>query len=478
MIEKTSQIVHDGLWKQVCNLVRNHLETESERNQMDRYFPMFVSHELAENVMRIGVAEAIQVEWFSPLYRKAIEKALEELGYQGVGVVFEVSQPRNPSVHLKTTFPPAQSFLQRQVSPQQQTPAGMPSTLPLEENYTFENFVTGPSNSFAHAAASAVAKGLGRTSYNPLFIYGGTGLGKTHLMQSIGHSVLKSNPSASVCYITSETFLNEYVNAIANGAMPSFRERYRKVDVLLLDDVQFIADKKQFQEEFFNTFSSLMTFKKQVVMTSDVAPKNLKGCEERLTGRFQQGMVVEIEAPSYETRLAILKFKVKALESKHVIPEEILKFIAENIRSHVRALEGAISRVITFMDLNQNMPMNLEIAQHLLKDSIEEEKTIKDLTVEDIMKAVSNMYGVTLSDIVSPQRTQTLVTPRQVAMYLSYKLSTRSLQEIGRSFGKTHATVYHGAQTIQKRIDVETELKKTVENITSQLGRNPSELYK
>ena len=161
-----------------------------------------------------------------------------------------------------------------------------------------------------------------------------------------------------------------------------------------------------------------------------------------------------------------------------MITEEILKFIAENIRSHVRALEVAISRVITFMDLNNNMPMTLEIAQHLLKDSIEEEKTIKDLTVEDIMKAVSSVYGVTLSDIVSPQRTQTLVTPRQVAMYLSYKLSTRSLQEIGRSFGKTHATVYHGAQTIQKRIDVESELKKTVENITSQLGRNPSELYK
>ena len=215
-------------------------------------------------------------------------------------------------------------------------------------------------------------------------------------------------------------------------------------------------------------------------MTSDVAPKNLKGCEERLTGRFQQGMVVEIEAPSYETRLAILKFKMKSLENElsHLIPEDILKFIAENIRSHVRALEGAISRVITFMDLNRNMPMTLEIAQHLLKDSIEEEQSIKDLTVEGIMKEVASAYGVTLSDILSSQRTQTLVTPRQVAMYLSYKLTTRSLQEIGRSFGKSHATVYHGAQTIQKRIDVEQDLKKQVENITSQLGRNPSELYK
>ena len=478
-MEKNIQTAPGALWENIVNLVKKHLATDSERSQMDRYFQMFVSHELVGDEFHIGVGEAIQVEWFEPLYTQPIEKALAELGYADVKVKFEVSDAKQHSSSSSKPFSPSQAFLKKQPI-ERNVPMGMPSTLPLEENYTFENFVTGPSNSFAHAAASAVAKSLGRSSYNPLFIYGGTGLGKTHLMQSIGHYILNKNPSASVCYITSETFLNEYVNAIANGAMHAFRERYRKVDVLLLDDVQFIADKKQFQEEFFNTFSSLMTFKKQVVMTSDVAPKNLKGCEERLTGRFQQGMVVEIEAPSYETRLAILKFKMKSLENElsHLIPEDILKFIAENIRSHVRALEGAISRVITFMDLNRNMPMTLEIAQHLLKDSIEEEQSIKDLTVEGIMKEVASAYGVTLSDILSSQRTQTLVTPRQVAMYLSYKLTTRSLQEIGRSFGKSHATVYHGAQTIQKRIDVEQDLKKQVENITSQLGRNPSELYK
>ena len=352
----------------------------------------------------------------------------------------------------------------------------MPSTMPMHENYTFENFVKGPSNSFAHAAATAVAKGPGRTSYNPLFIYGGTGLGKTHLMEAIGHYVLDRHPEMSVCYITSETFLNEYVNALQNDAMHAFRERYRKVDLLLLDDVQFIAGKQQIQEEFFNTFNSLLGLRKQVVMTSDVAPKDLKGCEERLTGRFQQGMVVEIESPSYETRLAILKSK--ALAGQHLIPDEILKFIAENIRSHVRAIEGALNRVVTFVDLNHDIPLTLEIAQHLLKDSIEEEKTIKDLTVDEIMRTVALAYGVKMEDILSKERTQTLVTPRQVAMFLSCKLTTRSLQEIGRSFGKTHATVYHGAQTIQKRIDVESELRKTVENITSQLGRNPSELTK
>jgi chromosomal replication initiator protein len=351
---------------------------------------------------------------------------------------------------------------------------GIPSTMPLHEHYTFENFVRGPSNSFAHAAATAVAKGPGRTSYNPLFIYGGTGLGKTHLMEAIGHYVLQTSPHSSVCFITSETFLNEYVNALTNDALPAFRERYRKVDVLLLDDVQFIADKEKIQEEFFNTFNSLMLYHKQVVITSDVAPKNLKGCEERLTGRFQQGMVVEIESPSYETRLAILKSKAQSTQK--IIPEEILKYIAENIRSHVRAIEGALARIVTFMDLNSDIPLSIEIAQHLLKDSIEEEKTFKDLSINDIMQTVASFYGVTLADILSTQRTQTLVTPRQLAMFLARKLTTKSLPEIAKAFGKTHATVLHGTQTIQKRIDVESDLKKSMGEIASLLGRKASDV--
>ncbi len=346
--------------------------------------------------------------------------------------------------------------------------------MPLHENYTFENFVCGPSNSFAHAAASAVAKGPGRTSYNPLFIYGGTGLGKTHLMEAIGHYVMKHSPSTSVCFITSETFLNEYVNALTNAALPAFRERYRKVDVLLLDDVQFIADKEKIQDEFFHMFNSLMLYHKQVVLTSDVAPKNLKGCEERLTSRFQQGMVVEIESPSYETRLAILKSKAQA--TRKIIPEETLKYIAENIRSHVRAIEGALARIVTFMDMNPNIPMTMEIAQHLLKDSVEEEKTIKNLSVNEIMQTVASFYGVTLADILSPQRTQTLVTPRQLAMFLSCKLTTNSLPVIGKAFGKSHATVYHGSQQIKKRLDVEPNLRKEMEEITSKLGRKPSDV--
>ena len=361
-MEETKQS-GDSLWNAIVLQVKSLLPTEIDRNRMDRFFPLMHSPRREGNLYVIEVGEQIQVEMFTNLYAKLIQEALQASGTTVDEVRFVVAKDV-PS--LQQQPPKYRPTVQH--TPQR----GVPSTMPMHENYTFENFVKGPCNSFAHAAATAVAKGPGRTSYNPLFIYGGTGLGKTHLMEAIGHYVQEKHPEMSVCYITSETFLNEYVNALQNDAMQAFRERYRKVDLLLLDDVQFIADKKQIQEEFFNTFNSLMGLHKQVVMTSDVAPKDLKGCEERLTGRFQQGMVVEIESPSYETRLAILKSK--AIAAHKPIPDEILNFIAENIRSHVRAMEGALNRVVTFVELNGGLPLTLEIAQHLLKDSIEEER--------------------------------------------------------------------------------------------------------
>ena len=460
-----------SLWNRVVSQVKMLLPTEMERNRTERYFPLMHSPRLENDEFVIAVNEQIQVEMFTDVYAQLIREALQADGIEVKSVRFVVEKKPEEETAPVQRIKPA---VAKTASYSQNEHPLITSTMPMHENYTFHNFVVGPSNSFAHAAATAVAKNPGETSYNPLFIYGGTGLGKTHLMEAIGHFVVSKMPKKSVCYITSETFLNEYINAIQNKTIAAFRERYRKVDLLLLDDVQFIADKFNVQEEFFNTFNSLMGLRKQVVMTSDVAPKDLKGCEERLIGRFQQGMVVEIESPSYETRLAILKFKMAARQ--HIIPDEILKFIAENIRSHVRAIEGALNRVLTFVDLNQNLPLTLEITQHLLKDSIAEEKVIKDLTVDEIMRTVSIFYGVKIEDILSPCRTQTLVTPRQVAMFLSCKLTTKSLPEIGRSFDKSHATVHHGAQTIQKRLDVESDLKKSVEEIVSRLGRKFSDL--
>ena len=441
--------IADEQWSSIVARVRASLPTEVERHRMERYFPLMLTHEQVGGEYVIGVAEQIQVEMFTESYGKLIEEALQLDGHLDIPVRFVVTkqQATRPTPLPHPTYQqhfPASAPVIQHVS------KGIPSTLPLHEHYTFENFVKGPSNSFAHAAATAVAKGPGRTSYNPLFIYGGTGLGKTHLMEAIGHYVLEKSPWSSVCYITSETFLNEYVNAIQNDAMAAFRERYRKVDVLLLDDVQFIAGKTQFQEEFFNTFNSLMGTHKQIVM------------------------VEEIEFPSYEPRLAILKSK--AATAHILIPDEILKFIAENIRSHVRAIEGALNRIVTFTSLNPDMPLTIDIAKHLLRDSIEEEQTIKDLTVDEIMKTVATHYGIKIEDILKKERTQTLVTPRQVAMFLSRKLTTKSLPDIADSFKKTHATVHHGAQAIQKRLDVEPDLRKAVEEITSKLGRKFSDL--
>lgn len=468
----------DALWNSVVSQLKESLPTEEERNRVDRFFALFLSHEVVGDRVVIGVSEQIQVDLFTPRYAVPLLNVFHDLGFENIQeVAFEVKTtaqtipvPAPKPQLLKTATPmPAES---RAATVQKSR--GIPSTMPLHEEYTFANFVSGPSNSFAHSAALAVAKGPGRTSYNPLFIYGGTGLGKTHLMEAIGHYVLEKYPRLSVCFTTAETFLNEYVNALMNKDLPNFRERYRKVDLLLIDDVQFIADKEKIQEEFFNTFNELMLYHKQVVLTSDVAPKDLKGCEERLTGRFQQGMVVEVESPSYELRLAILKSKAQS--THRIVPDDVLAYIAKNITSHVRAIEGALRRVVTFMELNAAIPLSLEIARHLLKDSIEQEKTIKDLTVNEIMQTVATYYGVKISDILSSQRTQTLVTPRQVAMFLSRKLTTKSLPEIATAFTKTHATIHHGMQAIQKRLDVENDLRKAVDEITVSLGRSFSDL--
>ena len=454
-------------WQRATDLYVSTLPAQDERSQARRHFSMVTSITESNGSYKVYTSNKFAAELLRDTYGAKLKNALIlSGGGDTVSLEFLFDESARPSIIVPQP-------VKEQVAPVEKINHFV-SPMPLNEEYTFEEFVTGPSNSWAHAAAKGAAKEPGKKGYNPLFIHGGTGLGKTHLMEAIGHYVLKRNPSSSVCFITSETFLNEYVNAIANNAMQAFRDRYRKVDLLLMDDVQFIAGKKQFQEEFFNTFNSLMSSHKQIVMTCDVAPKDLQGCEERLTGRFQQGMVVEIESPSYETRLAILKSKVQATQK--IIPEEILDYIAENIRSHVRAIEGALARIVMFMDINSDIPLTVEIAKNLLKNSIEEETTIKNLSINEILQTVGTFYGVTLADILSTQRTQTLVTPRQVAMFLSRKLTTKSLPEIGEAFGKSHATVYHGNQTIQRRLDVEPDLKKAIGEIASLLGRKPSDV--
>ena len=461
----------DDLWEKVVVFCRGMMESEEERSKMDRYFPQFLSHAFSGDEYHIGVSGETEVEWFTPLYSNLIARALEVMGKPNVKVKFVVDADAAPLRPMPKMYGSPQRVETSQ--PAQKVPL-FSSTLPLDPLYTFENFVRGPSNSFAYAIATAVAKNPDTNNYNPLFIYGGTGLGKTHLMESIGNYINAKNPGKAVCYITSETFLNKYVEALANASVNEFRERYRNVDVLLIDDVQFIAGKEKIQEEFFNTFTQLMIYNKRVVLTSDVPPKDLAGLESRLLSRFQQGTVVQVEAPSYETRLAIIKVKVKA--AKLEVPEDVQRWIAENIRSHVRALEGALSIAVAFLESNPDITLTPEMLKHLMKDLIEEEKSLRNLSVNEIIARTAEFYGVTVPAILSPERTQPLATARQMAMFLAVKLTTCSLPAIGKAFDKNHSTVHHGAGNIQKRIDVEPDLMSAMEEITARLGRKMSDV--
>lgn len=466
------KMMRADLWDLAVALYKTSLASMEEAKKWDRHAAAFVSHQLEGNSFVIGVADQYAADFYSSLYAEPLRIALVKAGAPAeVMVKFTVTEEARKAEERK------REEESRKVigDTQRLKKNAFASTVPLNANYTFENFVKGPSNSFACAIAEAIAKEPGGNTNNPFFIWGDAGLGKTHLMQAIGHHVMQHDPSKSVCYITSETFLNEYINAISNKAIDSFRKRYRHIDLLLLDDVQFVGGKVQFQEEFFNTYNDLMTYGKQVVMTCDVPPKRLNSFEERLITRFQQGIVIEIESPSYETRVAILKSKARKFN--HRIPEEIFTYIGENIHSSVRAMEGALNLVIRFIEANPSVQLNQQIAHALLKELTEDEVTIRRLSIEEIIKAVCSTYDVTYADILTTNRTQPLSTARQVAMFLARKLTGKSLPTVADEFKRNHTTILHGTQAIQKRIDVEPDLKKTIETITEQLGRKPSELF-
>ena len=461
------------LWDLAVALYKTSLSSADDVAKWDRHAAAFASHELAGSKFTIGVADEFAADYYSNLYSEPLRVALVKAGAPtDVTVAFLVTDEAAKKEREKREKEMLRTSGEVQAS--QIKKSSFSSTVPLNQSFTFENFVRGPSNSFACAIAEAIAKEPGGNTNNPFFIWGGTGLGKTHLMQAIGHRVMKNDPSKSVCYITSEIFLNEYLNALANKAIDAFRKRYRNIDLLLLDDVQFVGGKVQFQEEFFNTYEGLMTYGKQVVMTSDVPPKKLNSFEERLITRFQQGITIEIESPSYETRVAILKSKARQM--RHNIPDGIFNYIGENIHSSVRAMEGALNLVVRFMEANPGIEINEQIAHVLLKELAEEEVTIRKLSIEEIIKAVCTEYDVAYSDILSQGRTQPLSTARQIAMFLARKLTGKPLPMIADEFNRNHSTIMHGIKEIQKRIEIESDFKKTIELITEKLGRKPSEL--
>ena len=339
----------------------------------------------------------------------------------------------------------------------------------LNPKYTFDTFVVGSNNNLAHAAALAVAESPGEI-YNPLFIYGGVGLGKTHLMHAIAHFILKNTPDAKILYVTSETFTNELIDAIRNKnntTTTEFREKYRNNDVLLIDDIQFIIGKESTQEEFFHTFNTLYESKKQIIISSDKPPKEIETLEERLRSRFEWGLTVDIQSPDYETRMAILR-KKEELEGYN-IDNEVITYIATNIKSNIRELEGALTKVMAYSRLNK-CEINLKMAEEALKDIISPGAQ-REVTPELIIQIVAEHFGLTPQDIASQKRTKEIVYPRQIAMYLCRDMLSTPLQTIGSHLGgRDHTTIIHGADKITADLKKDETLKNTIEILKKKIN--------
>jgi chromosomal replication initiator protein len=335
----------------------------------------------------------------------------------------------------------------------------------LNSRYTFDNFVIGNGNQFARAAALAVAERPSR-AYNPLFLYGGVGMGKTHLMHAIGHDVKRRQPSSSICYVSAEKFTNEMITSLRNDRMTSFRDRFRTVDVLLIDDIQFIAQKERTQEEFFHTFNALHESMKQIVIASDRPPKELAEIEDRLRSRFEWGLIADIQPPDLETKVAILQKKAET--DSVTLPTDVALFIASNVRTNIRELEGALCRLTAWCQMN-HVDITLAAAQQCLKQFIDLQ--VRKVTIEAIQRAVAEQFGMRVADLKQKNNSRNVVVPRQIAMYLAKQMTEASLPEIGRQFGnKHHTTVMHSIAKIDEHRRADKDLHRTLNKLQEQLN--------
>jgi len=449
-----------NLWSKACKQIQNILN----RDTYERWIEVIEPVSLENNNLILNVDNDFLKEWISDNYKDFIMTSLLASGAPSDIQISFFVKTNDSFIDAPIEKSKKEDYLAKKNIYKQKTPL-------LNKNFTFDNFVTGPSNSFAHAAALGVCQSPGR-AYNPLFIYGQTGLGKTHLMQAIGHKVLET-PGLSVRYVTTETLLNEYVDALKDGSIVKFRNKYRRTDVLLIDDIQFLGKRERLQEEFFHTFNTLYDSHKQIIMTSDRPTRDMQGIvEPRLVSRFEWGLVTEIESPDFETRLAILRYKQSLMNVS--ISDYLLTFIAENIKSNVRALEGALNRAISFAKINPQINLTIDNLRLLLKDQLNNEMQ-KDLTFNEIQKMVAEFYDIKFSDMTSKVRTRSLAAPRQVAMFICRKLTRASLPEIAKAFEKTHATIMYGCEMVQNRTQVEPDLLEAIREIIRQLGKEPEE---
>ncbi len=393
-------------------------------------------------------------DWLTEHYLLQIEDVLSSLAKDRVRVVFEI----NEKLESRSTG-------DRNIKKEEKERERPSRNTNLIPKYTFDNFVIGASNQFAHAACVAVANQPG-DHYNPLFIYGGVGLGKTHLVNAIGHHSVTQRPSLKVVYLSSESFMNELIASLRRDKMDEFKRKFRNVDILILDDVQFIAGKERTQEEFFHTFNSLYETHKQIVITSDKFPKEIPGLEDRLRNRFEWGLIADIQPPDMETRVAILQKKAEVEGVQ--LPHDVAIFLASNIDSNVRELEGSLTRLGAFSSLTK-ATITVELTKELLRNTLKGAQ--REITVENIQKTICDYFNIRMGDLKAKRRTQNIALPRQVAMYLCRKHTETSFPGIGDKFGgRDHSTVIHASKTIERKIKEDPHMQKTIEKLERNLN--------
>jgi chromosomal replication initiator protein len=441
------------------------LEKKISRNSYDTWLkPTRFSH-VNGNVLfvRVPTAEFRHIgEKFGDLIQEAMDTL--EPSYQDVKFITAEEDPTAPPVRPDGGFAPV-SATSAPANAVRQQRFDWDSAAQLSPKYTFGAFVIGAGNQFAHAAAQAVAERPSK-AYNPLFLYGGVGMGKTHLMQAIGHEVKRRQPQAAICYISSEKFTNEMINSLRYDRMISFRDKFRNVDVLLIDDIQFLAQKERTQEEFFHTFNALHDSMKQIVIASDRPPKELAEFEDRLRSRFEWGLIADIQPPDLETKVAILQ---KKAESERVtLTTDLALYIASNVRTNVRELEGALIRLIAYCSLT-GAEVNLNTAQQVLKNFIDSQA--RKITIDAIQKAVAEQFGLRVAEIKAKSNSRAIVFPRQIAMYMAKQMTEASLPEIGRQFGgKHHTTVMHSISKIEDQRQADKDLNRLLNKLTETLN--------
>ncbi len=449
------KILGSGAWDRVREVLSRELSDQS----FQTWIEPVACVEFSEIEIKLGVPDNYYGIWLKNHYEELIKSTAKDLFGSVKTVLYEVVSTIKPADSIAPSVKPNVTL------PAEKKGSTTPSkTIGLNNKYTFDQFVIGPGNRFAHAAAMAVAEAPAK-NYNPLFIYGPVGLGKTHLMQSIAQEIKRVNPDFKILYISSEKFTNQLISSIQTRSTQAFRSRYRSLDLLLIDDIHFIAGKESTQEEFFHTFNTLYDAHKQIVVSSDRPPKEIPSLEERLVSRFGWGLVTDIQPPDFETRVAILK---KKMEKETVfVPDDVMYFIASKIKSNIRELEGALIRVVAYCTLTGES-MSLKIAQDILQASVKEEE--QNITIEKIQRLVAEYYNLNVSDLRSKSRSKSIAKPRQMAMYLIRTLTPHSLPEIGEYFGgRDHTTVLHAVNKITKEKETIVDTIRQLEEIKSLL---------